>query len=403
MSDVSEKYLMNIHILDKEVQDFIKANRESSPSQIALKKSPFTLVNSSEIASQIDGWQRAVKKLPTWAYTSNIYYPDKINLEQCSSEHTAIVKQTLIKKGAKVVDVTGGFSVDTCYIAQEADVVIHCELNSKLSEIVKHNAQELGVFNLVTLATDGVEYVRIQKDDAIDYIYIDPSRRVNHAKVFLLEDCEPNIVELQDMFMQKARYTLVKLSPLMDISTALQKLKHVKFVYVVSVDGDCKELLFLQDREFVGEAKITAIRLVWDKLQNITFTVEEEKHALVKTSSPLKYLYDPDVAVTKAGAFKMTAKVFNLAKLHTHAHLYTSDHLNLDFPGRIFQVENTFNFNQFKKQHDITKANVATKNFPMKVEDIRKKFKIKDGGKDFLYFTTDPAGNHIVIHCSKIQ
>jgi len=220
VSDVSEKDLMNEHILDKKVQDFIKANRESSPSKIALMKSPFAEVSSSEIAAQIDGWQRAVKKLPTWAFSSNIYYPDKINIEQCSSEHTAIIKQTLIQKDAKVIDVTGGFSVDSCYLAQEASIVVHCELNAKLSTIVKHNANTLEVHNLVPIATDGVEYVRNQEDDAIDYIYIDPSRRINHAKVFLLEDCVPNIVELQDMFAQKARFTLVKLSPLMDISTA---------------------------------------------------------------------------------------------------------------------------------------------------------------------------------------
>ena len=403
MSNVSEKHLMNNNLLNKEIQDYIKANRESSPSDMALKKSPFELVTSSEIAGQIDGWQRAVKKLPTWAFSSNIIYPEKINLEQCSSEHTALVKQTLIHKGAKVVDVTGGFGVDSCYIAQEATSVVHCELNAKLSSIVKHNALELGVKNLIPLATDGVEYVRSQADDSLDYIYIDPSRRVNHAKVFLLEDCDPNIVELQDMFAQKARYTLIKLSPLMDISTALQKLKHVKLIYVISVDGDCKELLFLQDRTFEGEAKISAIRLILDQLQEITFTLEEEKKALIKTSPPLKYLYDPDVAVTKAGAFKMVAKAFDLAKLHTNAHLYTADVLTPDFPGRIFEIQNVFNFNEFKKQQHITKANIATKNFPMKVEEIRKKFKLKDGGKDFLYFTTDPASNHIVIHALKVQ
>lgn len=403
MSNVSEKCLMNKHILDKDIQAYIKANRESSPTDLALKKSPFPTVTSSEIAGQVDGWQRAVKKLPTWAYSPNIYYPDKINIEQCSSEHTALVKQTLIRKGAKVVDVTGGFGVDSCYIAQEAEIVVHCELNQKLSEIVKYNAQQLGVNNLITIANDGVEFVKSQTDDSLDYIYIDPSRRVNHTKVFLLEDCEPNIVELQDIFASKSRFTLIKLSPLMDITTALQKLKNVKLVYVISVDGDCKELLFFQDREFTGTAKITAIRLIYDQLQQITFTIEEEKSALIKTSAPLLYLYDPDVAVTKAGAFKMTAKYFNLAKLHTHAHLYTADHIETEFPGRVFEIKHVYNFNEFKKSNTISKANVATKNFPMKVEELRKKFKIKDGGKDFLYFTTDPAGNYIVIHCFKVK
>lgn len=147
---------MNKYILDKEVQDYIKANRELSPSVVALKKSPFPDVTSSELAAQVDGWQRSVRKLPTWAFSPNIYYPDKINLEQCSSEHTALIKQTLIRPGSKVVDITGGFGVDSCYIAQEAELVIHCELNARLSEIVKHNAAQLGVNNLICLATDGV-------------------------------------------------------------------------------------------------------------------------------------------------------------------------------------------------------------------------------------------------------
>jgi len=393
---------MNRNILNKEVQEFIKANRQLDPSNIAFKKSPFLEVSSSELAAQIDGWQRACKKLPTWAYSANIYYPDKINLEQCSSEHTALVKQSLIRKGSKVVDVTGGFSVDSCYIAQEAQIVVHCELNEKLSHIVKHNAEHLGVRNLVPLHTDGVKFVEDQEDDSIDYIYIDPSRRVNHAKVFLIEDCEPNIVELQEMFFSKSRYILCKLSPLMDINSALQKLEHVKLLYVISLDGDCKELLFLQDRNFEGETKITAIRLFSNQLQNLSFTLEEEKTALVKTSEPLKYLYDPDVAVTKAGAFKSIAKEFGLFKLHTHTHLYTSDTIENDFLGRIFEIQNVYSLGEFKKSNTITKANVAAKNFPIKVDDIRKKFKIKDGGNDFLYFVTDYAENHIVIHCSKI-
>lgn len=393
---------MNKYILDKEVQEFIKANRELSPSAIALKKSPFPQVSSSEIAGQIDGWQRSVRKLPTWAFSSNIYYPDKINLEQCSSEHTALIKQMLVSSGSRVVDITGGFGVDSCYLAQHAEIVIHCELNAKLSEIVKHNSTELGVNNLVCIASDGVAYVKQQEDEAIDYIYVDPSRRVNHSKVFLLEDCEPNIVELQEVFLQKSRYVLYKLSPLLDISAALTKLQHIKYVLVISVDSDCKELLFVQDKYFDGPTQISAIRLFHDQIQAHSFTLEEEKCALVRTSAPLTYLYDPDVSVTKSGAFKSIAKRFNLFKLHIHTHLYTAETLNTEFPGRIFLIKEVQNIPTFKKQNTITKANVVTKNFPIKVDEIKKKFKIKDGGNDFLFFTTDQTGNHIVVHAVKV-
>lgn len=393
---------MNKKLLDKEVQDYIKAHRALPPSTIALKRSPFAHVSSSEIASQIDGWQRSVRKLPTWAYSPNIYYPDKINLEQCSSEHTALLKQMLIARNSRVVDITGGFGVDSCYFAQQAELVIHCELNEKLSETVKHNARELGVQNMICLATDGVEYVSSQEDDAIDYIYVDPSRRVNNSKVFLLEDCEPNIVHLQDMFLKKARYALYKLSPLLDISAALTQLQHIKYVLVISVDGDCKELLFVQDRTFDGETKITAIRLFQDQIQLHTFTQQEEKCSLIRCSSPLAYLYDPDVAVTKAGAFKSIAKRFNLYKLQLHTHLYSSDNLIEDFPGRIFTIKRVYSIPAFKRECRIQKANVISKNFPIKVEVLKKKYKIQDGGDDFLFFTTDSEENHIVIHAVKV-
>lgn len=393
---------MNKYILENKVQEYIISNTKLDPYSIALKKSPFTNISSTELAAQIDGRQRALKKLPTWAYTPNIYFPDKINIEQCSSEHTALIKQSLIKKGSKVVDVTGGFSVDSCYMAQEAEYVIHCELNENLSNIVKHNAKTLGVHNLKPIFTDGVKYIESLEDNSIDYIYIDPSRRVNHSKVFLLEDCEPNIIELQHIFFSKSKNILCKLSPLMDINSALQKLKHVKSVYIISVDGDCKELIFFQERNYSGQVNLNSIRLYSDKIQLFTFTLEQEKNAIAKNSEPLKYLYDPDVSITKAGAFKSIADKFNLYKLHAHTHLYTSNDQVDNFPGRAFNIDKILTLSEFKKLKISFNANVATKNFPLKVDQVRKKFKIKDGGNTYLFFTTDHLENLIVIYCSKI-
>jgi len=393
---------MNRFILEKEVQQFIKANRERSPTEIALKKSPFPNVSSAELASQIDGWQRSVKKLPTWAYSEGIYYPDKINLEQCSSEHTALIKQTLISKGSRVIDLTGGFSVDSCYLAQEADEVIHCELNEKLSEIVAYNATILRVPNLICKATDGIKYLEESEDNSFDYIYVDPSRRINQGKVFLLEDCEPNIVANQDLFFRKGKYVISKLSPLLDISTALSSLKHVKFVYVISLDNDCKELLFIQERGYLGETKILAIRLFADQLQSFEFTYDEERATLSRFSLPKHYLYDPDVAINKAGAFKSIGKAFGLGKIHQHAHLYSSDTLYPEFPGRIFEIKQVLPYSVLKKNNPFCQANIAIRNFPEKVDVIRKKHKIKDGGKTYLFFTTDVNNQLIVIECNRI-
>lgn len=390
---------MNKRILDKDVQQFIRANRQLSPAQIALRKSPFSDVSAGEIAKQIDGWQRSVNKLPTWAYSENIYYPNKINLEQCSSEHTALIKQTLIPKGAKVIDMTGGFGVDTCYIAQEAQHVIHCELDTELSDIVRHNTEQLRVHNVACVATDGVNYLREQPDDSFDYIYIDPSRRVNHSKVFRLEDCEPNIVACQGLFFAKSSHIITKLSPLLDITNGLRSLHNVKMIYVISLDNDCKELLFMQERGFEGEPIIRAIRLFKDQLQDFTFTYEQEKAILTRYKTPQTYLYEPDVSIIKAGAFKSIGKYFGLGKLHQHTHLYTADVHIPEFPGRVFGVARTIPFSELKKNNPYSKANITTRNFPLKVEDIRKRYKIKDGGDIYLFFTTDINDKLLVIEC----
>ena len=261
----------------------------------------------------------------------------------------------------------------------------------------------MGVNNLKCIATDGIELLKDSPDNSFDYIYVDPSRRVNQGKVFLLEDCEPNIVANQDLFIQKSNYILSKLSPLLDISTALASLKHVKFVYVISLDNDCKELLFIQEKGYVGETRIRSIRLFADQLQGFEFTYEAERAILSRFSMPLKYLYDPDVAISKAGAFKSIGKAFGLGKIHQHAHLYTSENLLPDFPGRIFEINQVLPYSSLKKNNPYDQANIATRNFPDKVDQIRKKFKIKDGGKLFLFFTTDISSQLIVIECQRIR
>lgn len=394
---------MNRRLLDKEVQHYIRKHRERLPSQIALSKSPFPDISSSELAAQIDGWQRSVAKLPTWAYSENIYYPKKLNIEQCSSEHTALVKQTLIRKDARVIDLTGGFGVDSCYLAQEASEVIHCEIDNELSQIVAHNAEILRVRNLRCIATDGIKYLESVPDKSVDYIYVDPSRRVNQSKVFLLKDCEPNILALQDLFFAKSKYVVTKLSPLLDISQILSNLPYVKMLYVISLDNECKELVVVQEKYHDKEPLIRAIRLFQDKLQDLVFDYAEERGILTRYHLPERFLYEPDVSIIKAGAFKTVAKRYALNKLHQHSHLYTSKALVNDFPGRIFEIIEVFPFSSLKKEIKWDKANITVRNFPLKVEAIRKRFKIKEGGDIYLFFTTNVRDELIVIACKKIS
>src|SRR5690606_15504549 len=235
-----------------------------------------------------------------------------------------------------------------------------------------------------------------------DYIYADPSRRVKTQKVFRLEDCEPNMVEHQHLLFQHADTIISKLAPLLDISGALRVLSGVRDVYIVSLENDCKELLFVQQKSFEGVPMIHAVRLLANEPQVFSFNYTLEKEAEPIYGEPKKFLYDPDVALTKAGAFKSVAVAFNLQKLDQHSHLYTSNQLVAEFPGRTFEIQQAVPFSDFKKSNDIKKANIVAKNFPLKVDDIRKKFKITDGGEDYLYFTSLFNQTLVVVYAKRI-
>ncbi|TDS17743.1 class I SAM-dependent methyltransferase [Sphingobacterium paludis] len=388
---------MNTKLLATDVQEYLSTMQTASAAALALKKSPFEGISSKEIAQQVDGRQRAAKKIPAWTAVQGMYYPEKLNMEQCSSAETGQFKASLLHPGTRLIDLTGGFGVDSYYFARQGAHVTHCEINPSLSAIVQHNFKQLGLTQVTCVAGDGINYLKNLHDTSV-IIYIDPSRRVAQQKVFRLADCEPNVVALQALFFEKATCVITKLAPLLDISLALQQLEQVKDVYIISVDNDCKELLFVQDKQYTGETKLHAIRLTGGKEQRFTCSIAEEQQAEAAYAAPEMYLYDPDVAITKAGAFKSVGATFGLSKLHQHTHLYTSSHYVADFPGRCFRIQHVYPVSKLKKNAVLPKANIVAKNFPMRVEDIRKKFKIADGGSDFLYFCTLQSGEHVAIH-----
>lgn len=392
---------MNTRILQKEVQDFIHRHENESSASLALKKSPFEGITSSELASQIDGKQRCRKKIPLWAETENIYYPDKLNLEQCSSEKTARFKASLINPNSTLIDITSGFGIDDYYFSKKAKQVIACEINSNLAIISEYNAKQLKAENIETIATDGVKYITENKGLKIDYIYIDPSRRVAQQKVFMLSDCEPNIVALQQELLQQADHIITKVAPLLDITAALSELLHVKHIYVVSLQNDCKELLFIQEKDFIGQPNINAVRIFGDKTQQFSFNQQQETATETSFSQPLRYLYEPDVCLTKAGAFKSITNAFDIKKIHQHTHLYTSNVYQEDFLGKIYEISEIIPFSHFKKSKEKLKTNAVAKNFPLKTEILKKKFKISDGGELHSFFITDSKDNLIVIHATR--
>ncbi|MGE8380968.1 MAG: THUMP-like domain-containing protein, partial [Sphingobacterium sp.] len=301
-----------------------------------------------------------------------------------------------------LVDATSGFGVDSFYFSRRAKQVISCELNPDLAQISSYNARILSAANIEVVATNGVDHILNNPQAHFDYIYLDPSRRVQNKKVFLLDECEPNLVALQYDFFERSDVIISKLAPLLDISSALSMLVHVKDVYVVSLQNDCKELIFIQEKGYIGEPVIHAVRLFKEEQQIISFTYKEERATLVDYSAPLSYLYEPDVALTKAGAFRTIANRFGLKKLHKSTHLYTSDQKIPDFPGKIFMIKQVESFTEFKKNKSPLIADIIAKNFPLKTEEIKKKFKIKDTGDTFSFFTTLLNDQLIVIHTQRI-
>ena len=390
---------MNKAILHKEVQDFINQNLKTDITKLVLKGSPFVNITIQELAEQITSKNKCKTKLPTWFEIGNIYYPNKLNIEQTSSKITANYKATLIS-GDSIIDITGGFGVDCFAFSKKFKNVTHCEINSDLSEIVQHNLEQFKNQNIITIIGDGIEFLKTQ-NKKYNVIYIDPSRRDDLKKrVFLLEDCLPNLPLNIDLLFNYSNTILVKTAPLLDIKAAINELKFVKEVHIVALNNDVKEVLYLLEKDFLGGISYKTINFTKTKKQlfNFSFKNKEVNYAL-----PKKYLYEPNAAILKAGAFSEISTTLQLNKLHKHSHLYTSDNL-IAFPGRVFKITQILPYHPKKiaKLISSQKANITTRNFPENVVQIRKKTKLKDGGHTYLFFTTNINDEKIVLVCEKV-
>ncbi|WP_370476441.1 THUMP-like domain-containing protein [Tamlana flava] len=391
---------MNYFILNTDTQEFINNNLNSDITPILLKGTDFPTVETKEIIEQIEAKKRCEKKLPTWFNAANIYYPNKLNIEQTSSEVTAKYKSELIK-GESIIDLTGGFGVDCFYFSKYFKTVEHCEINESLSKIVHHNDKQLYIKNITTINVDGIEYLK-NSTKKYDWIYIDPSRRNdNKGKVFFLNDCLPNVPEHIDLLFRHSKNILIKTSPLLDISVGIGELKHVKTIHVVAVNNEVKELLWILEKDYSGSISIETVNLKKTKNEFFKFLFDDEKKLESEYRAPLTYLYEPNSSILKAGGFHSVSNQLSVYKLGRHAHLYTSHEL-LDFPGRTFKIEKTVPYNKKEiKASGIIKANITTRDFPETVQNIRKKLKIKDGGDIYLFFTTAIDNNKCIIIAKK--
>lgn len=388
--------------MNETTRQFIREHLNTDVPTLALKKAPVG-TDFSLALRQIEARQLLQKKVPIWSQNDDLLFPARLSIEQCSSEATAKYKATLLQ-GDTFADLTGGLGVDTYYINsshsfRHADYV---ERQTELCNLAKHNFSVLGA-NIQIWNETAEEY--LSHCDAVDCIYLDPARRDVHGrKIVSISDCTPNVVDLQKVLLQKAERVMIKLSPMLDISKALEELKSVKDIHVVAVGNECKELVFLMERGFSGQLMLHCANLLTAQ-PTLNFTMEEERTCpLHLADEPLHYLYEPNAALMKAGGYKWLAERFGVLKLHKNSHLYTSETLVPDFAGRIFEVESWAEYHNKVKQTllpDVSKANVAVRNFPLTVEALRKVLKISEGGEVYLFASTLRDGRKVLIRTKK--
>ncbi|QDP86448.1 methyltransferase [Chryseobacterium sp. SNU WT5] len=371
---------MEYKILDKEVQQYINANLQTDLHSLLLKKSPFAEVSMLEIVQQIKGKKVALKKFP-FLLKEEIIFPPNLNLEQASSQATAEFKAQDLQ-GKSFLDLTTGFGIDAYFLSQNFDEVTLVEQNPELIEIVKHNWDILD--RNAVFSNQNLEDFLSGNKERFDLIYLDPARRDEHKnKKFLLEDLSPNLLQIQRQLRKITDQIIIKLSPLIDISYLLSELKNITEIQIIAVRNEVKELLvFIKPKTLKEKIKIVCTNLETNE-SSFSFEYDTEKSAVSEYSEPLQYLYIPNNAVLKSGGFNSVSEKFTLKKLHRNSHFYTAEDLKSEFPGRILKVE-TIDSKNIKKGDQF---NIISKNYPLSPDEIKKKYKIKDGGKDYLIFT----------------
>ncbi len=440
--------------------DFIRQHQDEDVRQLAFLGSKYPDVDMPFALDQIRGRQMARTKLPRWANIDGIIYPPHISMEQCSSEVTAMYKAELAARLVKnnqqnarighslgkinFLDMTGGFGVDFSYIAAQLGVQsMYVERQAHLCEAAKENFERLGLKNITVLHGDGVEILhRLEKP--LQLIFIDPARRDDAGnKVVSLQDCTPDVTLLQDEMLKKSDFVIIKLSPMLDWHRAVSELKQVREVHIVSTGNECKELLLVLSSSFDKRAKFSTGAdedktsetddetshlkvycindnqvMSYDESDKSVVSIESgiecgivelkcssEENELSQDSSKSLYLYEPNASLMKAGCFGVISSRYGVKMLAKNSHLFISDKPVHDFPGRAFRIKavSSFNKKDLKRQlSGITKANIATRNFPLSVTELRKRLKLKDGGDTYIFATTLSDESHVLFICEKV-
>lgn len=397
-------------------QEFILSHRQDRVEVLALRKVPDG-VDLRFCLQQIQGWQLARHKLPSWSRAEGILFPPKLSMEQCSSESTGRYKRDLISRllsedeRDSMTDLTGGFGVDFSFLAPLFHQATYVEQQEHLCQTASHNLPLLGLPAARVVQADCREYLSCM--DAVDLLFLDPARRDDAGrKTVALADCMPCVPEILPLLMKKAKVVLLKLSPMLDISQALRELTCVEEVHVLSVDGECKELLLCLRSKTSRMPRMIAAGLN-TKESGTAFSIEgvflqQETIKADVVEKDLRqglYLYEPDAAVLKAGLQNLLPERYGLRKLHPCSHLFLSSSLVDDFPGRSFVLQGWSHFGKKEMKaflRDLPQANLAVRNFPRTVAELRRELKLREGGSDYLFATTLSDGSHILLRNTKV-
>lgn len=382
--------------MNEEEKQFILSNIDADVTKLLLNPPKGFQDNIQFLAEQIHSRQKAKEKLPTWYAHPDLIFPPPLSVEQCSSEVTATYKAQLLR-GTHMIDLTGGMGIDTLAFAHQFEKVTYLEQSEVLCSRMSHNSRVLG--KSVEVVNDTTEsFLSSKLANPPSLFFIDPARRDSHAKkVFRFADCSPNMIELMDSFREIGAPVMVKAAPLIDLSMGIEELQNVSTIHVVSVKNDCKEVLFILDfRQKQTSIPIRTVNLTNEGSEIFDFTQEQERSAEIQLSGPKKYLLLPNASVLKAGGFKSIASQFDIPKISTSTHLYTSDELVPSFPGRTFETLDE------PIDKSIEKANVISRNHPQTPQQILKKYKLKEGGDFFILAFRDQLDKPQMVLARKV-
>jgi 16S rRNA G966 N2-methylase RsmD len=402
MTDMLDFNDLITHPLTSEELHFFNQHEHAIVGDLILKKT--WTPRQKLILIQIGLRQQIQSKLPTFYANKNCLYASKINVEQCSSEKTATFKASLVR-GHTFVDLTAGMGVDSLALSAHFENGILIEQHVALANATAYNLnKQFQKTQLQILGGVKAEAYLIDMNEQVDLIYLDPARRdANGGKVVQLNDCEPNAIQLLDTLLQKSKNIHIKTSPLLDIELACKQLKyHVRDVYAIASDHECKELLFLLDKNQHENYTIHAVNL--DHQNTFEATKHQINSAEIQYSLPLQYLYEPDVSLMKTSLHNLLSQKYPVFKLHPNTNLFTSEQYIDEFPGRKFKIEFKCkpNHKEINNNLPALKANLTIRNFPSTVNELRKKLNLKDGGEHYLFATTLLENEKIMLGCSKV-